>query len=277
MRSCPWLLLLSLVLSVRALAQEISSPFSTRERILVAPARPGEVPPMKVHVAGNVPTLLRFDTHLTPNTPGPSMDETRIRLIPVEEGTFILLPSSDVPPEEQVPLTVRTENGLLRFSLVTRRAETDVRVRVVPSLNSSEEDTAEIFARHLLTTARARASLVLPQRGAVQQKQRSSLARVDSVLWMGRRFFVTLTVTSPRKSARPWRLVQVRLKTTLSDGAQREWPARLMGGETDSRRQQHVATGLLPEGASELKLALDGEDAVGAFRALDPNKEPASP
>nr|WP_275583678.1 DUF2381 family protein [Archangium primigenium] len=259
-----------------AAAQEVKASWPSRERVLVAPTHSGEVPPLEIRVAGQVPTLLRLDVPRASGAPELPTGEAPVRLIPVEESAFILLPSSDVPRGERIPLLVRTATGVLRFTLVTRHEETDVRVRVVPAPTSSEEDAAETLAQQLLATARARASLARPQQ-EVRYPQRNSFAQVDAVLWMGRRVFITLSVQSPRRSGRLRRLVQVRLRAKVVDNAQWEWPGRLLSGDPDNRRQHHVLTSVLPEGASRLELALDEENTAGGFRPLSASDEPEAP
>jgi hypothetical protein len=94
---------------------------------------------------------------------------------------------------------------------------------------------------------------------------------------MGQRFFVTVAVRSRKEGTPPWTLVQARLRATLAEGELREWPAHLHSGKAGDIRQRHVLTGLLPEGASRLELALDGEDAPGDFRNLPLDEEPVRP
>lgn len=232
---------------------------------------------MEVQVAAHVATLLLFDAPLTPSAVTLPADETRLRVLPLEEGTFILVPSSDLLPNEQVPLTVEARDGTgrLRFSLVTRR-EVDIQVHVVRIPDSAEEDAAELLAHNILDMAENRPVLVVPQRGAMQQRG-TVTTQIDSVLWMGRRLFVTLFVRHPGKGTPPWRLVQVRLRATLPDGVLLEWPARLLTGSEKARYQHHVFTSLMPDGAEELELALDGEDAAGAFHPVSTDDNPTHP
>jgi hypothetical protein len=85
---------------------------------------------------------------------------------------------------------------------------------------------------------------------------------------MERRFFATVAMRSRKKGTSPWRLDQARLRATLADGVLLEWPAHLVSGEAGPKRQRHILTGVLPEGASRLELALDGENSPGAFQPL---------
>jgi hypothetical protein len=201
-----------------------------------------------------------------------------IQLGPMGDDSLVILPTKNLSGGEQVPLTVDTEPGAepLRFLLVTRRDVADVQVRVVRAWSSPDEDGAELMARSLLATPDARATVVFPQ-DMVKRDLRDSRGQVDSVLWFGRRMFAPLIVRSRKKGAPPWRLVQARLRATLTDGVLLEWPARLLSGAADEMRQRHILTSLLPEGASRLELALDGEDSPGDFRLLSLEERSSRP
>lgn len=140
-------------------------------------------------------------------------------------------------------------------------------VRVVQGEPSADEAALETLARSLLAAPDGRATLAVPQQ-AVDVEPRLSRGEVESVLWMERRFFATVAVRSRKKGSPPWRLVQARLRATLADGVLQEWPAHLLSGESGPIRQRHVLTGVLPEGASRLELALDAEDSPGTFQPL---------
>ena len=249
-----------------------------QRRTLVVSSRPGQVPPLELHVAAGVPTLVLFDAPPPPEAPVPVPEQARLQLRRLEDGSVLLIPTGDLAPGEQVPLTLSTEAGAepLRFVLVTRRDAVDVRVRVVRAQASADEDGAELVARSLLDAPDARATLAIPQ-AVVKYDAPDSRGQLDSVLWMGRRFFITLSWRGRKKGAPPWRLVQARLRVTLPDGVLLEWPARLLSGAAGPWHQRHIVTGQLPEGASEVELALDGEDAPGSFRPLRWQEEPPSP
>lgn len=235
--------------------------------------------PLELHVAAGVATLVLFDAPPRPETPVLVPEQWPIQLGRMEDGSVLLVPTKDLGPGERVLVTVATEAGTepLRFVLVTRRDAVDVRVRVVRAQASADEDSAELVARSLLDAPDARATLAIPQE-VMKYDSPDSRGQVDSVLWMGRRFFVTVSVRGSKKSAPPWRLVQARLRVTLPDGVLLEWPARLLSGAEGPRHQRHIVTGQLPEGASEVELALDGEDAPGPFRPLLLwREEPPSP
>jgi len=233
---------------------------------------------LALYVAAGVPTLVLFDAPPLAESPVLVPEQARFQLRRLEDGSVLLVPTEDLAPGEQVPLTLSLEGGSepLRFVLVTRRDAVDVRVEVVRAQDSTGEDGAELVARSLLDAPDARATLAIPQ-AVVKYDAPDSRGRVDSVLWMGRRFFVTLSLRGRKRDAPPWRLVQARLRVTLPDGVLWEWPARLLSGAAGPRHQRHVVTGQLPEGASEVELALDGEDAPGPFRPLLWREEPPSP
>jgi Protein of unknown function (DUF2381) len=273
-RSGSWLLFLSLLLATPATARPPPGGPSLHQRTLVAPARPGVVPPLVLHVAPGVPTLLQLETPLPPSTPRLPLDEARIRLVLVGPGAWLLLATTSLPEDEQVPLTLETAPGTepLRFTLVTRREQVDVRVRVVGAGPSTGDDPARALALHLLATPASRVALDWPR--AVALDAGRTRARVESVLWMGPRFFAIASARNSQEGAPPWWLVQVRLRATLADGSLLEWPAQLVSGALEAKGQRHVFTSLLPEGASHLEVALDGEDTPSGFSPLPGQQEP---
>jgi hypothetical protein len=193
------------------------------------------------------------------------------------DGALILVPTRHLSPGEQVLLSVSTgaDSEPLRFALVTRHDAVDLQVRV-RAPDSAREQDAELVARSLLDAPDSRATLAVPQ-ATVDLHPRESRGRVESVLWLGRRLFTTVAVRSLKEGMPPWKLVQARLRATLSGGEFLEWPAYLLSGKAGDVHQRHVLTGLLPEGASRLELALDGEGAPGDFRPLPLAEEPAHP
>jgi len=278
-RPVPWFLLLPwLLLSLPAAAQEGAHGQVLQRRTLVAPARPGEVPPLELHVATGVATLVQLGAPLKHGALKLPEGTEHIQLGPMGEDALVLLPTRNLSDEERVLLTVDTEPGAepLRFVLVTRRGVADVQVRVVPAPSAPDEDGAELMARSLLEAPDARPRLVLP-RELVKRPSRDSFGQVESVLWLDRRFFAPLSVRSRKEGASPWRLVQARMRATLADGVLLEWPARLFSGVAGTIRQRHILTGLLPEGASRLELALDAEDSPGDFRPLAVEEEAPRP
>ncbi|WP_309891627.1 DUF2381 family protein [Archangium sp.] len=267
MRRGVWLLP-AVLLSTSAIARSprATSPALVR-RTLVLPSRPGQVPPLELSVAAGVATLVRFAAPLT-RAPEFTPDDGRIQRVLLEDGTWVLVPAVDLAPGERVPVTVVAEEGTepLRFVLVTRGDAVDLSVRVVCPQPSADEDGAESVARSLLAAPDARASLVIPQ-AVLEQNSADSRGQVQSVLWMGQRFFATVAVRNRKVGAPEWSPVQARLRATLSDGELLEWPARLVSGVLRGRRL-HALTGLLPEGASRLDVALDAQDAPGDFQPL---------
>lgn len=220
-----------------------------QRRTLVHPSNPGRVPPLEVRVAAGVATLVSFAECSRPEVLDFEQAHPSLRLIDVGAGSLILAPSADLAPGERVPLSVRMAPGAepLRFVLVTRRDAVDVRVQVVRATAGSDEDGVDGVARSLLAAPGARATLDLPQ-GVAEYDARKSRGRIDSVLWLGRRFFATVSVRGGNKGAAPWSLAQVRMRAMLPDGELWEGPARLVSGVAASTRQRHIATGLLPGG-----------------------------
>lgn len=273
MRPAPWLLL-SLLLSSPAAAREAAGAPALQRRTLVVPSRPDRVPPLELHLAAGVATLVYLD--LSPEALEPSWKDARVQVARMADGSLIFVLTRNLAPGEQVLLSVPTRAGPLRFALVTRHDAVDLQVRLVRAPDSPREQDLEPVARSLLDAPDSRATLLVPQ-GTVDRHLREARGQVESLLWMGRRFFVTVAVRSRKEGTRPWPLVQARLRATLAEGELREWPAHLLSGEAGDIRQCHVLIGLLPEGASRLELALDGEDAPGDFRPLPLDQEPSHP
>lgn len=276
MRPGPWLLL-SVLLSTPATARDVSGEPALQRRTLVAPSRPAQVPPLELHVAAGVATLVRCEALRPPLVPVLLREDGRIQLAPLGDGSWVLVLTANLAPGEQVPLTVSSGAGgePLRFTLVTRRDAVDLQVRVVSAPPSSnEEDGAESVARSLVTAPNAQATLDFPQQ-VVELHPSKALGRVESVLWMGRRLFATVALRHRQRDASIRTPVQARLRATLSEGLLLEWPARLVRGASRGR-QRHILTGLLPEGASTLEVALDEADTSGEFQPL-PLPERAGP
>jgi hypothetical protein len=234
------------------------------------------VPPLELHVAAGVATLVHCEALQPPLVLVLARADERIQLVPTGDGSWVLVLTRDLAPGEQVPLSVSTEAGgePLRFTLVTRRDAVDLQVRVVRAPPSDEEDGAESVARSLLAAPNAQATLDFPQQ-VVELQPRHTRGRVEAVLWMGRRLFATAALRHHQRDAAARTLVQARLRATLAEGLLLEWPARLVRGASRGT-QRHILTGLLPEGASTLEVALDEADTPGEFQSL-PLPERAGP
>ncbi|WNG13675.1 DUF2381 family protein [Cystobacter fuscus] len=270
-------LLLSILAAPPASAWDEAGGAVLQRRTLVRPSNPGRVPPLELHVAVGVATLVSFAECARPEVLDFEQGHPSLRLIDMGGGSLILSPSAELAPGEQVPLSVRTRPGAepLRFVLVMRRDEVDVRVQVVRAASGSDEDGVDGVARSLLDAPGARATLELPQR-VVEYDARKSRGRIDSVLWLGRRFFATVSVRGGNKGVPPWPLAQVRMRVTLQDGEVWEEPVRLVSGVAGSTLQRHIATGLLPGESSGVELALDEAETPGVFQPLS-RKEPSTP
>ncbi|PTL83315.1 DUF2381 family protein [Vitiosangium sp. GDMCC 1.1324] len=277
MRPGVWFLL-PFLLSLSASAWGGVGGPALQRRTLVVPSRPRQVPPLELHVAVGVATLVRFEVSSQPEALEPERDGGPVVFARMEDGSWVFVPSRDLAVGEQVVVTFAAGAGVepLRFVLVTRRDVVDLAVRVVLAPSSQEDQGAELVARSLLDAPDARPALAVP-REVVEHRAGDSRGQVDSVLWMGRRFFATVAVRSRKRGVPPWRLVQARLRATLADGVLVEWPAHLFSGAVGPRLQRHIVTGLLPEGAARMELALDDANAPGDFQPLSPEAGPVGP
>jgi Protein of unknown function (DUF2381) len=251
-----------------AFARDGSGGRSLRMRTLVAPSRPGEVPPLELHASAGLTTLVWFGSPWKAGAVECTDNGGRVQLVHLDDGSLVIALTRNLTPDEQVPFTVAVAPGAepLRFVLVTRSDAVDLRIQVLHAEDSAGEDAAESVARGLLDAPNARTTLVLPQ-GMMERGTSGSRARIQAVVWMGRRLFVTVAVRSWKRGEPPWRPVQARMRATLVDGTLQEWPARLVSSSARGG-PRHVLTSLLPEGASGLEVALDGEDSLGDFQPL---------
>jgi hypothetical protein len=264
------------LLSTPAVAGDGSREPALQWRTLVPSSRPAQVPPLELHVAIGVATLVRCEALQPPLVPVLAREDGRVQVVSTGDGSLVFVLTANLAPGEQVPLSVSSEAGgePLRFVLVTRRDAVDLQVRVVRAPPSDEEDGAESVARSLVIARNAHPTLGFPQQ-VMELQPRLTHGQVESVLWMGRRLFATVALRNLRKQVSARTLVQARLRATLPEGFLLEWPARLVPSAIRGR-QLHVITGLLPEGASSLAVALDEADTPGEFQPL-PLPEKAGP
>lgn len=269
-RPGPWLLLLALLLSTLALAREAGGPV-TRQRILFVPVQTEESPALTLHLAAGLATLVDFDAPFQSESLELSGAPGRVQLVPVDTDTLVLVAPMDLTEGERFQLTVSLEphTGPLHFVLMASPEELDTSVKVVRGQPpTADEDAARAMALHLLAEADARATLAIPQQ-VMEFPVGTSRAQIESILRLGPRIFVTLSVRSRQRNSRPWSPKQLRLRATLgSGGSVMEWSVLFLSGAPKEKRQSHVLTALLPEGTTRLELALDTERSAGAFRVL---------
>ncbi|MFY0583082.1 DUF2381 family protein [Cystobacter fuscus] len=269
-------LLLSILTSPPASAWDEAGGAVLQRRTLVRPSNPGRVPPLELHVAVGVATLVSFAECSRPEVQDFEPGHPSLHVLDVGGGSLILAPSADLAPGERVPLSVSTGPAAepLRFVLVTRRDAVDVRVQVVRATSGSDEDGVDGVARSLLDAPGAQATLELPQR-VVERDARNAQGRVDSVLWLGQRFFATVSVRGGNKGL----LLAPGSGPDAGQtpGRRGVGRARASGlGGAGSIRQRHIATGLLPGGASGVELALDKAETPEPFNRY-PGRSRARP
>ncbi|WNG23089.1 DUF2381 family protein [Cystobacter fuscus] len=100
-------LLLSILASPPASAWDEAGGAVLQRRTLVRPSNPGRVPPLELHVAVGVATLVSFAECLRPEVLDSGRGHSSLRLIDVGGGSLIFAPSADLAPGERVPLSVR--------------------------------------------------------------------------------------------------------------------------------------------------------------------------
>jgi len=269
MRPGSWLLLLAPLLSASALAEARPGEADLQRRVLVTASRPEDISPLELHVRAHVATRVLFEPPLRPGSVKLETQEEHLQFLPTDDGALVVIPLREPSEGERMTFTVETEPGAapLRFELVFPRDTLDLWVRVVRAKETPEEDAAVAIARQLLSAPGAQATLAVPQSMGELETTRSR-GEVESLLRMGPRFFITLTVRNRKKGMPPWRLVQARMRTTLPDGVILEWPAQLYSRAPNSIHQRHIVTSQLPEGAHRLELALDSADSPGAFQPV---------
>ncbi|MFY0564698.1 DUF2381 family protein [Archangium lansingense] len=253
--------------SLPATARERPAERVSRRRTLHVSTAPGEALP-EVLVAGGTATVVATEVPLGPGGPVLEDERGRVRLVPVDGSSFIVLPSADVSEGEQLVLTVPMPPGdSLRLALVTRRGEVDGEVRLirlqVPEVGEAGVDGV---VRLLQDAPKGRMELTLPK---TQVSLRGSLlAQVDSVLRMGQHVFVTLSTPANRKlapSARDWN--RLRLRASLEGGASVRLPHLYVPASASPRRAaRHILVAILPGGT--LRLWLEGEGADATELAL---------
>ena len=271
MRSVSWVALLGplLLSSLSAAARERPVERVSRRRTVHVSEAPGGALP-EVSVAGGSATVITTGVPLGPGGPVLQDERGRVRLVPVDGTSFIVLPSADLGEGDRPVLTVPLLPGdSLQLALVTRRGEVDGEVRLVrlQAPAAGQEGVADV-ARILQAAPAAQVGLALPQK---RVHLRAGIhVKVESVLRIGPHVFITLFSLPGWKSnpsAQDWERLQLR--ASLGDGSSLVLPLlhvpSLSPGDAASR---HTVVATPPGGTSHLLLAVEGSALPEAVLAL---------
>ena len=262
MRSVSWIVLFVPLLfsSLPAAARERPFERVSRKRTIHVSATPGEAL-SELYVVGGTATVITAGVPLGPGGPVLQDERGRVRLVPVDESSFIVLPSADLSEGERLVLTVPLRQGdSLRLALVTRRGEVDGEVRLVRLQAPVAGEGVGGVARLLQSAPAAQIGFTSPREW--MPLRMGIFVKVESVLRIGQHVFVTLSTLpglEPKLSARDWGRLQFR--AAFGDGSSVVLPLlhvpRPSSGEAASR---HTLVAIHPEGTSHLSLAVDGAD-----------------
>jgi hypothetical protein len=93
----PWLLLF-LLLSTPAFASDGSGGRSFQMRTLVAPSRPGEVPPLELHASAGLTTLVLLGSPWKAGAVEFPDEGGRVRLVRLDDGSLVVALTRNVSP-----------------------------------------------------------------------------------------------------------------------------------------------------------------------------------
>ena len=275
---CTAVLLLLTLLPPLATAQEPSAPPTLRPRTLFW--TPGNAP-VELHVTAGSATVIHLEAFPEAHPLEASESLPAVRLLPVDETSFVLLPSNDFAPGEQTFLTVKLgppSTLELPLLLVSHKEPVDSLVRLVQlRAPSPEEQSVTAIAQALNATSQKQGS-----RSVKGPKLRGSKVwvRVESILRLDSRVFVSLVTYSQKSSdmsAAPWKLEQARLRALLEGSVPVELPLLLVSSPPKYGQQSHTLVAPLPARASQLSLCVEGEGTPKGFYPLPLDAEPSSP
>ncbi|HEY0095067.1 MAG TPA: DUF2381 family protein [Archangium sp.] len=247
------------MLSLSAAARERPVERVSRKRTVHASATPGGPLP-ELSVAGGSATVITAEVPLGPGGPVLQDERGRVRLVPVDGSSFIVLPSADLEEGERLMLTVPLRPGdSLQLALVTRRGEVDGEVRLVrlQAPVAGQEGVGDV-ARLLQAVPAAQVGLALPKKRV--QLRAGIHAEVESVLRIGPHVFITLS-TLPgwdgNPSAQDWERLQLRV--SLGDGSSLVLPLlHVPPPSSEDAASRHTVVATPPGGTAHLLLSVEG-------------------
>ncbi|MFE8595748.1 DUF2381 family protein [Archangium violaceum] len=270
MRSVSWVALLVPLLfsSLPAAARERPVERVSRKRTVHASTAAGGALP-ELSVAGGSATVITTDVPLGPGGPVLQDEHGRVRLVPVDVTSFILLPSSDLREGERLVLTVPlTPGDSLQISLVTRRGEVDGEVRLVrlQAPVAGQEGVSDV-ARLLQTVPSAQVGLALSK--AWVRLRAGVHVEVESVLRIGPHVFITLSSLpgwKSRPSREDWERLQLR--ASQGDGSTLVLPLLHVSPPSGDAVSRHTVVATPPGGTAHLLLGVDGSALPETVLAL---------
>ncbi|KFA86929.1 DUF2381 family protein [Archangium violaceum] len=270
MRSVSWVALLVPLLfsSLPAAARERPVERVSRMRTVHASTAVGGALP-ELSVAGGSATVITTDVPLGIGGPVLQDEGGRVRLVPVDATSFILLPSSDLPEGERLVLTVPLPPGdSLQLALVTRRGEVDGEVRLVrlQAPVAGQEGVSDV-ARLLQAASVAQVGLAPPKTWV---RLRAGIhAEVESVLRIGPHVFITLSsrpVWDGNPSVRDWERLQLR--ASRGDGSTLVLPLLHVPSSSGDAVSRHTVVATPPGGTAHLLLGVKGSSLPETILAL---------
>jgi hypothetical protein len=275
---CTALLLLLALLPPPASAQEPPITTALRPRTLFW--APGAAP-VELHIAAGSATVVHLEAFPQAHPLEPSKSLPGVRLLPADESSFVLLPSSDFAPGEQARLTVKLGPPPaleLPLLLVSREEAVDSQVRIVQLRPPSpEEQSVVALAQALNATSQEQGNLTVKGPllcGAKVWVQVESILRLDSRVFVA---LVTYSRESTGRPAVPWKMEQARLRVLLEGGVPVELPLLLVSSPPMRGQQRHTLVAPLPARAVQLSLSVEGEGVPEGFHPLPLDAEAPPP
>lgn len=252
----PALLVPLLLVSGPALSEDRNGARVARQRTVRVPPD-ARAAPHDVRIAGGLATWVTLDVPLDSAGPRLEQEDARVRLVPVEGASFLLLPDGDLPEGERLLLTVPlARGGTLSLALLSVDEEVDVQVGFrLQESGSGHEEFVDVA--RLLGSARAEPVELAPSAkrllgsGGVR-------VRLRSVLRLDHHVFVSFVSWEPGSVFDASGCLLLR--AILDDGSAVVLPVlQRESGVSVAPRRQFTFVSVLPVGARHLEVAARGE------------------
>ncbi|HSP77069.1 MAG TPA: hypothetical protein VLQ93_00970 [Myxococcaceae bacterium] len=197
-----------------------------------------------------------------------------LQFLPLSPSAFVLVPSEEFTVGERLLLTVNRGAEALTLTLVSVRDEVDTEVRLIPLRAPTADEMGMVpLAGHLMGAQQGQVSMAGP-RPLIRGE--TVWVRVESVLRLGSRVFVTLSLLGAGRNTGDWKREQFRLRARLEDGVQVELPLLLVSSPSVDR-QRYTIVAPLPEQVRRLELATEARGAPRGFHPLPLGEEEPAP